>query len=70
MTPNLNPNPHHQECVSPEQLEAGQVFPEVSTIREVSKKIAAAVARKAIEVCIFHKHGCFVQYKRCVVVDQ
>jgi len=34
--------------VTEEEIEKGMVFPRVSNIREVSKKVAAAVARSAL----------------------
>jgi len=35
------------ECVSPDRLEAGAVFPDVNRLRDVSARIAAAIVRRA-----------------------
>lgn len=37
------------DCVSEEQLEAKRLYPEISDLREVSAKVAAAVAKAAFE---------------------
>ena len=35
------------ECVTPDRLEAGAIYPDPSMLREVSRKIAASVIREA-----------------------
>lgn len=37
------------ECLSPEDAANGQVFPHISNIRMVSRKVAVAVIEEAIE---------------------
>ena len=34
--------------VSPDQLKAGQIYPDIAEVREVSRQVAVAVAKEAI----------------------